>query len=58
MQQVFVVFYDSVYITKNCGLFANTQLASKFIEKHIVENGYDREYYTIERWELQDDDHV
>lgn len=58
MQQVFVVFYDSVYMTKNCGVFASTNLASKFIEKHIVENGYDREYYTIERWELQDDANV
>jgi hypothetical protein len=58
MQKVFVVFYDSVYITKNCGVFASTNLASKFIEKDIVENGYDREYYTIERWELQDDANV
>ena len=53
MNNVYVVFYDSLWVTKNCGVFSNVENANEFIETHAVENDYDLDYYTVEQWEVK-----
>ena len=46
---VYIVFYDDVHITKNFGVFESVKLADDYIITQVAE-GYDPEYFTVEKW--------
>ena len=51
VNEVYVLFYDDVHITKNFGVFASPHLACDFVITQVDE-GYDPEYFTIEKWPI------
>ena len=53
--KVFIVFYDDTWTTANYGVFASYKLAEDFVNKHSIENDLNYDRYTIQVWELQED---
>jgi hypothetical protein len=46
---VYVVFYDDEWVTKNFGVYQSYDLACKGIQTHTAK-GYDASNFTVEKW--------